>query len=253
MKIFSIAARTIFIVCLPLLLLTAAIGGAVNSLWLYEYGFHKYDVGDTTGLSEPELEKAARGLISYFNSGEEYIDVTVEKDGRPFVLFNEREVVHLRDVKGLIRLDYTVLLWTFVYSLVYTLTLLIWRKRRYWRRLAWGVVGGSGITLLLMLVLGLGTLFNFDRLFLQFHLFSFANDFWQLDPTSDYLVMLFPQGFWYDTTLFCALGTLGAAIISGGVAGGYLWFTRHKASSRKPVYPRQQEEEGPLNDHTQTD
>jgi integral membrane protein (TIGR01906 family) len=67
------------------------------------------------------------------------------------------------------------------------------------------LVGGGGLTLLLVLAMGLGALFDFDWLFWQFHLISFANDFWLLDPTRDYLVMLFPQGFWYDVTLFCAL------------------------------------------------
>lgn len=231
MRVLGIAAKWIFIICLPFLLLSASIACAANSLWLYKYGFEKYDVSGTTGLDEPELEKAARGMISYFNSGEQYIDITVMKDGKSFLLFNEREVIHLKDVKGLIRLDYRVLLGTFVYSLVYTLTAIFWHRRRYWRQLAWGVVGGGSITLLLMLALGLATLFDFDRLLLQFHLFSFANDFWQLDPTSDYLIMLFPRGFWYDTTVFLALGTVVAAIILGGVAMGYLWFTRGKASS----------------------
>ena len=73
-----------------------------------------------------------------------------------------------------------------------------------------------------MLALGLGTLFNFDQLFLQFHLFSFTNELWQLDPTKDYLIMLFPQGFFYDAAIFCAGITAGLAIILGGVAGGYL-------------------------------
>ncbi len=77
-----------------------------------------------------------------------------------------------------------------------------------------------------MLALGLGALFAFDQLFLQFHLLSFANDFWLLDPTRDYLIMLFPQGFWYDATLFGALATAGMAIIFGGVGGGYLILTR---------------------------
>ncbi|MFC1893091.1 DUF1461 domain-containing protein, partial [Chloroflexota bacterium] len=175
---------------LPVLLLTASIAGAVNSLWLYEYGFEKYGVSQTTGLMEEELEKAARGLIGYFNSNEEYISLTVVKDGAPFILFNQREVAHLKDVKGLIRLDYTVLLWTFVYSLVYTALALFWRRGIYRRRLARRLVGGSGITLALMLALGLGALLGFDRLFWQFHLLSFANDFWLLDPATDYLIML---------------------------------------------------------------
>jgi len=227
LRILGIVAKWLFILCLPILLLTASIGGAVNSLWLYKYGFDKYNVSQTTGLAETELEKAATGLISYFNSDEEYISLTVMKDGGPFELFNEKEVIHLKDVKGLIWLDYWVLLGTLIYALGYALVSLLWRKD--WRRLAWGVVGGGGITLALMLALGLGTLLGFDQLFWQFHLISFANELWQLDPTKDYLIMLFPQGFWYDATVFCVLATAGLAIILGGVAGGYLLFTRRRA------------------------
>jgi len=215
--------------CLPVLLLTASLGWATNSLWLYEYGFEKYNVSQVTGLAEVELEKAAAGLIGYFNSDEDYISLTLVKDGEPFELFNQREVIHLKDVKGLIWLDYWVLLGTLVYVLAYAGISLFWRKRRYWRRLAWGVVGGGGITLALMLALGLGTLLGFDQLFLQFHLISFTNELWQLDPTRDYLIMLFPQGFWYDATIFCGLATTGLAIILGGVSGGYLLFTRRRA------------------------
>ena len=229
-KILSIIARWIFSLCMPVLLLTASIACAANSLWLYERGFEKYNVGHTTGLADEELENAARGLISYFNSGEEYIDVTVMKDDQPLFLFNQREVIHLKDVKGLIHLDYWVLLGTLIYVSGYALVSLLWRRRRYWRNLALGVVYGSGITLVLMLALGLAALFDFEQLFLQFHLFSFANDLWLLDPSRDYLIMLFPQGFWYDTTISIALGTVVAAIAIGGAAGAYLWFSRKRAA-----------------------
>ncbi len=230
MKGLTIAAKWLFVLCLPILLLTASIGWGVNSHRLYEYGFEEYDVSQKTGIAEKELEKAATGLISYFNSGEANISLTVIKDGEPFELFNQREVVHLRDVKGLIRLDYWVLLGTLIYTLSYAGVSLFWQRKRYWRRLAWGVVRGSGITLALMLAIGLGILLNFDQLFYQFHLLSFSNEFWQLDPAKDYLIMLFPQGFWYDAAIFCALATVGLAIILGGVAGGYLAFNR---ASRK--------------------
>ncbi|MBL7125056.1 MAG: DUF1461 domain-containing protein, partial [Dehalococcoidales bacterium] len=176
MRILGIAAKWLFMLCLPVLLLTASLGWATNSLWLYEYGFEKYNVSQVTGLAEVELEKAAAGLIGYFNSDEDYISLTLVKDGEPFELFNQREVIHLKDVKGLIWLDYWVLLGTLVYVLAYAGISLFWRKRRYWRRLAWGVVGGGGITLALMLALGLGTLLGFDQLFLQFHLISFTNE-----------------------------------------------------------------------------
>jgi len=217
--------------CLPILLLTASTGWAANSLWLYKYGFAKFDVSTRTGLAKEELDKSARGLISYFNSGEEYISLTVVKNGQPLKLFNQREVVHLRDVKGLIWLDYRVSLGTLIYALTYVSVTLFWKRRRYRRPLAWGVVGGGSLALAFMLALGLATLLGFDQLFYQFHLLSFANDLWQLDPAKDYLIMLFPRGFWYDATLFCALGTAAGAVVLGGVAGGYLLLTRGRATA----------------------
>jgi integral membrane protein (TIGR01906 family) len=227
MRIVSIVTKWLFILCLPVLLLTASLGWAVNSLWLYEYGFEKYNISQVTGLADSELEKAASGLISYFNSNEEYISLTVTKDGEPFELFNQREIIHLKDVKGLIWLDYWVLLGTLVYVLAYAGVCLLWRKPSYWRRLAWGVVGGGGLTLALMLAL----VFGFSSLFWQFHVISFSNEFWLLDPTKDYLKMLFPDGFFYDAILFGTLGTAGLVIILGGVAGGYLFSTRSKAAA----------------------
>jgi integral membrane protein (TIGR01906 family) len=227
-RIFIITTRWLFILCLPALLLTASIGFAVNSQWLYEYGFDKYNVGQATGLADSELENAASGLIDYFNSNKDSIEITVIKDGQSFTLFNQKEVAHLKDVKGLIWLDYWVLLGTGVYVLVYAVVSLCWLSRECRRRLATAVINGSGLTIGLMLLFGLLALLDFDRFFLQFHLISFANDLWQLDPTKDYLIMLFPQGFWYDATLFCAVLTVAMAAILAGVAGGYLLITRRR-------------------------
>ena len=229
MKLIGVAARWIFILCLPVLLLTTSIGWAVNSLWLYKSGFDKYNVGPATGLADVELEKTAMGLIRYFNSNDEYISVTVIKNGKPFELFNQREVLHLKDVKGLIRFDYRVLVWAALYALGYALSRLFGKQ---YRRLAWGVVGGSSLTLALMLALGLGVWLDFDQLFWQFHLFSFANELWQLDPGRDYLIMLFPGGFWYDVAAFCVLLTAGLAIVKGGLAGGYLVLARRMSTAR---------------------
>jgi hypothetical protein len=146
-----IAAKWLFIICLPVLLLTASVSAAVNSLWLYKYGFDKYDVSQTTGLEQSELDRAATGLIDYFNSADETIRITVMKDGKPLTLFNEREAAHLRDVKGLFRLVYWLLLGILIYALVYVgLSLFWWQDRR---RLAWGLVGGSCLTLILMVAL----------------------------------------------------------------------------------------------------
>ena len=82
LKIPLIIARWLFALCLPCLLLTASIWWAANSHWLYTSGFARYDVAASTGLSEAELDRVAVELIDYFNSGEEFADITFTKDGQ---------------------------------------------------------------------------------------------------------------------------------------------------------------------------
>lgn len=228
LKALSIAAKAIFIFSLPCLLITSSLVWGFNSTWLYNYGFEKYHISQVTGISQPELEKAAEGLISYFNSNEEYISVTIEKDGEPFELFNQREVIHLKDVKDLVWLVYRLWLGALIYTAVYTGVCLFWQKRQHWRQLAWGVVIATSSLLAVMLVLGLMALLNFNGVFLQFHFQFFSNDFWQLDPSKDYLIMLFPQGFFYDAVMFGGAIIMGSAGTLLGIAVVYLRRHRRK-------------------------
>jgi len=231
MKIIKVFTQWFFILCVPVLLLSASLGIAANCPWLYKYGFDKYEVGRATGLSDAELEKVISGIIGYFNSGERDIYIVVEKDGAPFVLFNEREVSHMRDVKGLFRLDYYLCLGTLVYALAFVgVNIFIWKDRR---GLARGLFGGGVLTLGLMAALGLGALFDFESLFIHFHLISFSNYLWMLDPSRDYLIRLFPQGFFYDATLFCAAGTGAGALIIGGV-GWWQMRKSERVSNKSP-------------------
>jgi integral membrane protein (TIGR01906 family) len=94
------------------------------------------------------------------------------------------------------------------------------------------VLWGGGLTLGLMLILGIGALFGFNDLFWQFHIISFSNDFWLLDPNTDYLVMLFPNGFWYDATIFITLLTATGAIITGGGGLYYIRKSKNKAGGQ---------------------
>ena len=225
MKILGIIARWLFILCLPFLLFTASLAWAVNSHWLYNYGFEKYSVVQTPELREFDLGKIADELIGYFNSGEEYVSITVTADGETFELFTTEETIHFKDVKDLIRLDYWVLGGTLVYVLAYAAVCLFWRRRRYWRKLVWAVFGGACLTLAFMLALGIGTLLGFDELFWQFHLLFFSNEFWSAEG---YMLLLFTEEFFYDAALFCALGSGGVALILGGASGGWLLFTKRK-------------------------
>jgi integral membrane protein (TIGR01906 family) len=212
-----IASVVIFVLCVPLLLLITSLLSAAGSSRLYQYGFEKYGVAQKLGLERGELERAGRELTQYFGSDEDRVSIRVQAGGREFDLFNEREVIHLRDVKGLIGFGRFLRGAALAYVLGFVILGLILERRRFLPRLGRAMAGGGGLTLALMMALGLGTLFGFDRLFLAFHLVSFSNMFWMLNPATDRLIVMFPQGFFFEAALFAFGAALVGALMVGGV------------------------------------
>ena len=97
---------------------------------------------------------------------------------------------------------------------------LLWRKG-HWQDLAKGVTRGCALILILIAVLGIASIFGFERLFIQFHYFIFGDPSaspWMLDPSKDYLIMLFPEGFWQDIAFFGAGAIAAGALLFGGIA-----------------------------------
>jgi uncharacterized membrane protein len=125
-------------------------------------------------------------------------------------------------------LDYWVLGGTLFYVLAYAIVCLLWQRRRHWRKLVVAVFGGACLTLGLMLLLGIGTLLGFDRLFYNFHLLFFSNEFWY---AQGYMLKLFTEEFFYDAALFCALGCGVVALILGGLSGWWLLATRRRTTA----------------------
>ena len=224
MKALTAITSILFVICIPMLLLTTDLRFAANDIRLYEYGFNKYEVSAATGMDNEELLSVADQMVTYFNSDEESLDID---------LFNQRELTHLKDVKGLIQLAYRLQLASLAYIVVYIVINFVLRRGAFWRGLARRLIWGSGATIALLAVLGLWAVIAFDSLFLLFHLVSFSNELWQLSP-GDKLLLIFPQGFFNDAALFVAAAAIGEAIIIGGVAWGVLAL-RGKANYKKAL------------------
>ena len=217
------------VLSIPVLLITASLRGLVAAPSLYDYGFEKYGISEAVGISPEDLKGVvAPAFIRYFTSDDERLQIRVRVAGVERDLFTEREVVHMRDVKGLIVFN-SRLMWASLgvlatYAFVAALR---WRFKAG-PRLARTAFGGALVTIALLLALGLGALVGFDQLFLQFHLISFANDFWQLDPRQHYLIAMFPEAFFRDATLAIAATVLAEAAVLAGVAGFLLRHARKR-------------------------
>ena len=221
-SLVRIGPTALFVLAVFLLLITASVTYAVNELRLYGYGFDKWDISLKTGIDRDELGSIAHQIRGYFNSTAEPLEIRATIFSEERDLFNRREIIHMKDVKHLIWGVYVVGGLSLAYLLGSASLGFRRHGRSYAQPLARNLLWGSAATAGFVLAVGLAALVGFDRLFLFFHQVSFTNDFWMLDPRSDYLVILFPEGFWYDATMFVGILAVMGAVAIGTASGGYL-------------------------------
>ncbi len=216
----------LFIAAVPVFLVTGSITWAFNNIGLYESGFEKYRIAWVSGITPEDLRQVALDLRAYFNSGDEPLRVRTRIYGAERELFNAKEVHHMRDVKRLLWGVYGAFAAAAGCLLALTAAGFALQRRAHLPALARRTLWGGGLTVALLIAFGLAATVGFDALFLLFHRVSFANDFWQLDPRTDYLVLLFPQGFWFDATMWAALRALAGGALLAATGGGCLAWRR---------------------------
>ena len=100
---FPLIAVLVIAVAMPLFLIAANVRIVTESDWFYTYAFDRYNVSERTGIEPDELQHVAREFKAYFRSGEERIQVRATVYGEERDLFREREILHMIDVKRLMR------------------------------------------------------------------------------------------------------------------------------------------------------
>jgi integral membrane protein (TIGR01906 family) len=208
----KIALVAVFVACIPVFLVTSNVRWVINAPFLYSYGFDKYDIPERTGIEREELIKAGAAFRNYFNNDDDVLDVRVVQDGVLRSIYNAREIAHMSDVKGLVKGVWDLQTATGGFIGAFLLVGAFFYRRRWLRMVARFAGWGGLATLGLVVAAGIGVVIGFDRLFLAFHLISFSNDLWQLDPGRDMLLIMFPQGFFLDATLWIVGSTIVQAL-----------------------------------------
>jgi integral membrane protein (TIGR01906 family) len=195
----------------PLLLLVTAILMLLNPLFLnLEYRRPGFPA-DTMGFTLDERLEYARVSVAYLvnQQGIDYLADQQLSDGSP--LFNERELSHMVDVKGVVQ---GALHW-WLAGLVLFVLLTTWAYRAGWKRTYWHALMRGGIlTLGIILFFLVYLAVSFDALFTQFHSLFFESGSWVFLYT-DNLIRLFPLPFWQDCFIVVgALCLIGGALLA---------------------------------------
>ncbi len=217
----------LFVVAVPAFLITTNVLQIARDLSFYERGFARYGVATQTGLSSAQLRQVAEAFIDYFDGRRDNLDVQVELAGGRRALFNQRELAHMEDVRRLMSgVGWIQLAAGVTLAGVALLGLALWGSA-FTSQLGLQAMAGGGLTVGLLVVVAALLLLDFGELFVRFHQLSFSNDLWMLDPSKDYLIMLFPEGFWFDATIRIALLTGIEALAAGALGLGLrIWGAR---------------------------
>ena len=208
-----------FVMLLPLLIIGTSLRGLVSDRELILQGFRDNQVAVTTGLDDAQLQRIADTFVAYFQAPPGQIQLQVTAFGQSRPLFNDKEVQHMEDVQALIQFFLRLQL---VGAAVVVLRLAVaFAADRstisVGREMLWSAALMVGVVVLV----GVLSLLDFDGLWTRFHQVAFRNDMWLLDPRTDYLIMLFPEPFWFTGTMRMAL-TVGLQTIGTAVVGALL-------------------------------
>jgi integral membrane protein (TIGR01906 family) len=197
------AVSIAFVVLLPLLLIGTSLRSLVSDRDLILRGFRDNRVAVTTGLDDPQLQRIADAFVAYFQAAPSELQMQVTVGGQTRPLFNQREVEHMQDVQALVQLFLRLqLVAAAVGILRVALAIFVDRSPAPIGR---ELLMSAGLIVGLVVLVGLLSLVDFSGLWTRFHQVAFRNDLWQLDPRTDYLIMLFPEPFWFTATLNMAM------------------------------------------------
>ncbi|MDP9237066.1 MAG: TIGR01906 family membrane protein [Chloroflexota bacterium] len=228
-------ATLIFVVALPVALLSTNVRLLANAPLVYDYAFDRYNAEDATGLSRADLDSTAGALRQYFNNSETTFFHTVTEGGLPEPVFNARETRHMEDVKRLFVWVNRVQELSVVFVVAYVISFFVWSREGNVRELAQQSLIGLGIGALGVGGIAIFAAFGFDSAFTRFHEVLFSNDFWQLDPRTDHLIQVFPEPFWQDMAILLGLISAAEGFLIAGASAVYLLGTkserRHLAAS----------------------
>ena len=210
-----------FVLLLPMLVISTSLRALVTDRDFMLRGFQDNQVALSTGLDAPQLERIADAFVAYFQSplGQIQMQVTVRGQSQP--LFNDREVQHMEDVQALIQ--WFLRLQLVAAGVVLVRLIFAFALDRSPMPLGREMLWSTALMLGLVVLVGALSLLDFEALWTRFHQVAFRNDLWQLDPTRDYLIMLFPEPFWFAATIRMAVSVaLQMAVVA--ISGGALVF-----------------------------
>lgn len=193
-------------------ILLTIIDGCCFARSFYEYEYAKNNTTEDTGMDTEAMLESTDTLLDYLRDERNDIIVEEEVNGEKREVFNERETIHMVDVKVLYQNAITVRN-ILVGCGIVLLALSVYFSKSFLKGLNSGYrlgVSLVGITIMAIIVYVLA---DFTSFWTNFHQVFFDNDYWLLDPRTSIMINLFPESFFFDLVIRIILWFVGIYIV----------------------------------------
>lgn len=193
------ALGIIFSFCLMIVLLFTSVEAAVY--WIpgyFQKEYAKYNVTEAVSMNMDDLLDVTDQMMAYLKGKRDNLHVPTTMGGVEREFFNTREIAHMEDVRGLF-LGGIAMRRGCIMIMALCLILLFLLKTKFKNTFPRAVLWGSGLFLLGSAATAFIISTDFNRYFILFHKMFFHNDLWMLDPSTDMLINIVPEGFFSDT------------------------------------------------------
>ena len=174
---------------------------------LYKREFSKYNVYGK--LENYDIENINDDVLVYLKSGKN--DELIRND-----FFNEREKLHLLDVRNLIQKIFAIYYLSLVLFLLLFILFLLsidFNFKIIIKKLSTILLIGSLLTLLNTFIFFILSKLNFDFLFDIFHKNFFSAGTYLFNPTFENIVVLYPRGLFFDFLINMISNTIFSSVI----------------------------------------
>jgi integral membrane protein (TIGR01906 family) len=196
------------------LLLTSVQIAVYSDMNFFEKEYTKYNVLEAVHMQMDDLMKVTDHLLGYMMGQEDDLVVETTIAGQTREFFNEREKTHMVDVRNLFLLGFKIRNLCVILVILLILAMKFFLREKLIPLLSKGFLTITVVISILFAGLGLLIARNFTKAFTIFHKILFPqNDFWILDPSTDLLINIVPEGFFVDMAVRIGMFFAGAIII----------------------------------------
>ena len=206
MGVLRSLATFVFVLAVPVVLVTTTVRVVFNEPRIYTYAVDEYNAVQTTGIARSELVRAGEELRGYLNSSNDGAElrINVIQDNISTPLFKPNEASHLKDVRDRIIWSNRAQLIAALYVLSYVAMAVLWSREVSTRGLAKATLVSSLLTLIGVGVVGAMSASGFEGAWEKFHEIFFSDNY-RFNPVTDHLIQIYPELFWQNVVTFIGI------------------------------------------------